>query len=137
MLISDLISDVFASDLYRVIVPYLRGFGPTRFIAADAVRNGQQAVLARDVIALMDALKIGTATLGGCDWGARTACIVAAIWPERCSALVSVSGYLIGSQQAGGMPLPPEAERSWWYQFYFATDRGQRGYERSEEHTSE
>src|SRR3546814_506642 len=77
----------------------------------------------------MDALKIGTATLGGCDWGARTACIVAAIWPERCSALVSVSGYLIGSQQAGGMPLPPEAERSWWYQFYFATDRGQRGYE--------
>ncbi|WP_348769828.1 alpha/beta hydrolase [Sphingopyxis sp. PAMC25046] len=123
------VAPLLAKAGYRVIVPYLRGYGPTRFIGADAFRNGQQTVLALDVIALMDALKIGTATLGGCDWGARTACIVAAIWPERCTALVSVSGYLIGSQEAGAMPLPPKAERSWWYQFYFATDRGERGYE--------
>jgi pimeloyl-ACP methyl ester carboxylesterase len=114
---------------YRVVIPYLRGYGTTRFISADLPRNGQQAAFAVDVIALMDALKIPTATLAGCDWGARTACIVAAMRPERCTALVSVSGYLIGSQQANVMPLPPKAELSWWYQFYFATERGQRGYD--------
>jgi pimeloyl-ACP methyl ester carboxylesterase len=114
---------------YRVIVPYLRGYGTTRFLATDAVRNGQQAALAVDVIALMDALDIRQAVLAGFDWGARTACIVAALWPERCKALVSVSGYLIGNQEAGKRPLPPEAELSWWYQFYFATSRGRAGYE--------
>ncbi|MEJ1962965.1 MAG: alpha/beta hydrolase [Gammaproteobacteria bacterium] len=114
---------------YRVVIPYLRGYGTTRFISADAIRNGQQAVFANDVIALMDALKISKATVAGCDWGARTACILAAVWPERCKALVSVSGYLIGSQQANVMPLAPQAELSWWYQFYFATERGQRGYD--------
>lgn len=114
---------------FRVIIPYLRGYGATRFVAADTLRNGQQAALANDVIALMNALNIQTATIAGCDWGARTACIVAAIWPERCGALVSVSGYLIGSQKANAMPLAPAAELSWWYQFYFATERGQRGYE--------
>ena len=114
---------------YRVIVPYLRGYGTTRFLAEGTVRNGQQAALAVDVIALMDALGIGQAVLAGFDWGARTACIVAALWPERCKALVSVSGYLIGNQDAGKMPLPPRAELSWWYQFYFATSRGRAGYE--------
>ena len=114
---------------YRVIVPYLRGYGTTRFLAADAVRNGQQAALAVDVIALMDALDLRQAVLAGFDWGARTACIVAALWPERCRALVSVSGYLIGNQDAGKRPLPPRAELSWWYQFYFATSRGRAGYE--------
>lgn len=114
---------------FRVIIPYLRGYGATRFVAAETLRNGQQAALAHDVIALMNALNIHTATIAGCDWGARTACIVAAIWPERCGALVSVSGYLIGSQKANAMPLAPAAELSWWYQFYFATERGQRGYE--------
>jgi pimeloyl-ACP methyl ester carboxylesterase len=114
---------------YRVVIPYLRGYGTTRLASADTLRNGQQAVFALDVIALMDALKIKTATIAGFDWGARTACIVAAIWPERCTALVSVSGYLIGSQQANFKPLPPKAELAWWYQFYFATERGQRGYE--------
>ncbi|MBC9034445.1 alpha/beta hydrolase [Sphingomonas sp. JC676] len=114
---------------YRVIIPHLRGYGTTRFLAAAAVRNGQQAVFALDVIALMDALKIPTAIVAGFDWGARTANIVAALWPERCKALVSVSGYLIGSQKANSMPLPPKAELSWWYQFYFATERGRLGYE--------
>ncbi|WP_260583059.1 alpha/beta fold hydrolase [Sphingopyxis sp. PET50] len=123
------VAPLLAKAGYRVIVPYLRGYGATRFVAADAFRNGQQAALAQDVIALMDALKIESATIAGCDWGARTACIVAAIWPERCTALVSVSGYLIGSQQANAMPLPPQAELSWWYQFYFATERGARGYD--------
>jgi pimeloyl-ACP methyl ester carboxylesterase len=116
---------------YRVITPYLRGYGATRFLAADTVRNGQPAALALDVIALMDALKIQKAVLGGCDWGARTADIVAALWPERCKALVSVSGYLIGSQAAGKAPLPPAAEFQWWYQFYFATERGRAGYEQN------
>jgi pimeloyl-ACP methyl ester carboxylesterase len=116
---------------YRVITPYLRGYGATRFLAADTVRNGQPAALALDVIALMDALKIQKAVLGGCDWGARTADIVAALWPERCKALVSVSGYLIGSQAAGKVPLPPAAEFQWWYQFYFATERGRAGYEQN------
>ena len=119
-----------ASAGYRVIVPYLRGYGATRFLSADTPRNGQQAVVAIDVIALMDALKIEKATIGGFDWGARTANIVAALWPERCKAMVSVSGYLIGSQQAGKMPLPPEAELQWWYQYYFATERGREGYDK-------
>jgi pimeloyl-ACP methyl ester carboxylesterase len=116
---------------YRVIVPYLRGYGGTRFRSADTMRNGQQAALALDIIALMDALKIGRALIGGFDWGARTANIVAALWPERCVAMVSVSGYLIGSQQANEAPLPPAAELAWWYQFYFATERGRIGYERN------
>jgi len=113
---------------FRVIVPYLRGYGATRFLSNETPRNGQQSVLAVDTIALMDALKIEKATIGGFDWGARTACIVAALWPERCTALVSVSGYLIGSQEAGKMPLPPKAELEWWYQYYFATERGRAGY---------
>ena len=115
---------------YRVIVPYLRGYGTTRFLSSTTPRNGQQAVVAVDIIALLDALKIGRAILGGFDWGARTADIIAAIFPERCTGLVSVSGYLIGSQQAGQVPLPPKAELQWWYQYYFATERGRAGYER-------
>ncbi len=114
---------------YRVIVPYLRGYGTTRFLSSDTLRNGQQSVVALDVIELMDALKIERAILAGFDWGARSADIVAALWPERCKALVSVSGYLIGSQQAGQVPLPPQAELQWWYQYYFATERGRAGYE--------
>jgi pimeloyl-ACP methyl ester carboxylesterase len=114
---------------YRVIVPYLRGYGSTRFLSADTPRNGQQSVVAVDLIALMDALKIDQAILGGFDWGARTVDIVAALWPQRVKGLVSVSGYLIGSQAAGKKPLPPKAELAWWYQFYFATDRGYAGYD--------
>lgn len=113
---------------YRVIVPHLRGYGSTRFLDAKAVRNGEPAALAADVVALMDALKIDKAVLAGYDWGARTADIVAALWPQRVKGLVSVSGYLIGSQEAGKQPLPPSAELQWWYQFYFATERGQAGY---------
>jgi pimeloyl-ACP methyl ester carboxylesterase len=124
------VAPLLASAGYRVIVPYLRGYGTTRFLSADTVRNGQQAVLAVDAIALMDALKIEKAILGGFDWGARTVDIMAALWPERCKALVSVSGYLIGSQQAGKMPLPPKAELQWWYQYYFATERGRAGYDK-------
>jgi pimeloyl-ACP methyl ester carboxylesterase len=116
---------------YRVIIPHLRGFGTTRFLSPDTPRNGQQAAFAVDVISLMDLLDIRSAIIGGCDWGARTACIVAALWPERCKALVSVSGYLIGSREANALPLPPRAELSWWYQFYFATERGRLGYERN------
>jgi pimeloyl-ACP methyl ester carboxylesterase len=115
---------------YRVIVPHLRGYGTTRFLSDTAMRNGQQAVLAVDVIALMDALKIPTAVIGGFDWGARTANIVAALWPERVKAMVSVSGYLIGSREINQHPLPPKAEYAWWYQFYFATERGREGYEK-------
>jgi pimeloyl-ACP methyl ester carboxylesterase len=115
---------------YRVIVPYLRGYGSTQFLSSETFRNGQPAALASDIIALMDALKIAKATVAGYDWGARTADIMAALWPERCKALVSVSGYLIGSREAGKMPLPPKAELQWWYQFYFATERGQLGYEK-------
>ena len=115
---------------YRVIVPYLRGYGTTRFLSSNTFRNGQQSVVAVDIIALMDALKISKAIIGGFDWGARTANIIAALWPERCKALVSVSGYLIGSQQAGKVPLPPQAELQWWYQYYFATERGRAGYEK-------
>jgi len=114
---------------YRVIVPYLRGYGSTRFLSADTPRNGQQAVVAVDIIALMDALKIDKAIFGGFDWGARTVNIIAALWPDRCKAMVSVSGYLIGSQEANRPPLPPKAELAWWYQFYFATERGYAGYE--------
>ncbi|MEO8114770.1 MAG: alpha/beta fold hydrolase, partial [Phenylobacterium sp.] len=124
------VAPLLAQAGYRVIVPYLRGYGTTRFRAADAVRNGQPSALAADVIALMDALSIQRAILAGFDWGARTADIVAALWPERCKALVSVSGYLIGSQAAGKAPLPPGAELQWWYQYYFATERGRLGYER-------
>ena len=114
---------------YRVIMPYLRGYGSTRFLSADTPRNGQQAVVAVDIIALMDALKISQASFGAFDWGARTANIIAALWPERVKSMVSVSGYLIGSQKANETPLPPKAELAWWYQFYFATERGQKGYE--------
>ena len=124
------VAPVLAAKGYRVIVPYLRGYGTTRFLSPDAVRNGQQSALAVDVIALMDALKIDRAIIGGCDWGARTANVVAALWPERCKAMVSVSGYLIGSQAANRMPLPPTSELQWWYQFYFATERGRAGYEK-------
>ena len=115
---------------YRAIVPYLRGYGSTRFRSDETVRNGEQAVLAVDVIAFLDALGIDRAIVAGFDWGARTACIVAALWPERCDGLVSVSGYLIGSQAAGKQPLPPEAEHQWWYQYYFATERGRAGYDK-------
>jgi pimeloyl-ACP methyl ester carboxylesterase len=114
----------------RVIIPYLRGYGTTRFLSHETVRNGQPSALAIDLIALMDALRIEKVTLAGFDWGARTADIVAALWPERCKGLVSVSGYLIGSQEAGKTPLPPQAEFEWWYQFYFATERGRTGYEK-------
>ena len=124
------VAPLLASAGYRVIVPYLRGYGTTRFLADETFRNGQPAALALDTIALMDALKVQKATLAGFDWGARTADIVAALWPERCKALVSVSGYLIGSREAGKMPLPPKAELQWWYQFYFATERGRAGYEK-------
>ena len=124
------VAPALASAGYRVIVPYLRGYGSTRFLAGDTVRNGQPAALAGDVVDLMDALKIEKAILGGFDWGARTGDIVAALWPERCKALVAVSGYLIGSQEAGRIPLPPTAELQWWYQYYFATERGRAGYDK-------
>ncbi len=113
---------------YRVIVPYLRGYGTTRFLSAGTPRNGQQAALAVDAIALMDALRMEKVIVAGCDWGARTADILAAIQPERCRGLVSVSGYLIGSQELNRAPLPPKAEQQWWYQYYFATERGEAGY---------
>jgi pimeloyl-ACP methyl ester carboxylesterase len=124
------VTPLLASAGYRVFVPYLRGYGTTRFLSSEAVRNGQQSAIALDIVDLMDALKIEKATIGGCDWGARTACIIAALWPERCKALISVSGYLIGSQEANRMPLPPKAELQWWYQYYFATERGQAGYDK-------
>jgi pimeloyl-ACP methyl ester carboxylesterase len=119
---------LLAAAGYRVIAPFLRGYGGTRFRSEQTPRNGQQAVVAVDAVALMDALKIPTAILAGFDWGARTADIVAALWPERCKALASVSGYLIGNPAAGQTPLPPKAELQWWYQFYFATERGRAGY---------
>jgi pimeloyl-ACP methyl ester carboxylesterase len=125
------VAPLLAAEGYRVIVPYQRGYGTTRFLSDGTVRNGQQSAFAVDVIALMDALKIESATIGGCDWGARTANIVSVLWPERCKALVSVSGYLIGNQQLGKQPLPPKAELQWWYQFYFATERGRAGYEKN------
>ena len=122
------VAPVLASKGYRVIVPHLRGYGTTRFLSKTTPRNGQQSVLAMDAIALLDALNIEKAIVGGCDWGARTVNIVAALWPERVKAMVSVSGYLIGSQAANRKPLPPKAEQSWWYQYYFATERGEAGY---------
>jgi len=124
------VTPVLAAAGYRVIVPYLRGYGSTRFLASDTPRNGQQSVVAVDIAALMDALKIDKAILAGFDWGARTANIIAALWPERCKAQVSVSGYLIGSQEANKAPLPPAAELQWWYQYYFATERGRAGYDK-------
>jgi pimeloyl-ACP methyl ester carboxylesterase len=124
------VAPLLASASYRVIVPYLRGYGSTRFLSSETFRNGQQSVVAVDIVALMDVLKIEKATLGGFDWGARTADIIAALWPERCEGLVSVSGYLIGSQEAGKAPLPPAAELQWWYQYYFATERGRAGYDK-------
>jgi pimeloyl-ACP methyl ester carboxylesterase len=123
------VAPLLAQEGYRAIVPYLRGYGTTRFLSGETLRNGQQSVLAVDVIALMDALGIEKAILAGFDWGARTANVVAALWPERCKALVSVSGYLIGSPEANKMPLPPKAELQWWYQYYFATERGRAGYD--------
>ncbi len=124
------VTPLLAGKGYRVIVPYLRGYGTTRFLSNDTFRNGQPSAVAVDMIALLDALKIQKAILGGFDWGARTANIMAALWPERCKAMVSVSGYLIGSPASGKIPLPPEAELQWWYQFYFATERGRAGYEK-------
>src|ERR1700681_941904 len=118
------VAPVLAEAGYRAIVPYLRGYGSTRFLSSDTVRNGQPAALAVDLKDFLDALKIERPILAGFDWGARTANIFAALWPERSKAMVSVSGYLIGSQEAGRTPLPPQAEFEWWYQFYFATDRG-------------
>jgi pimeloyl-ACP methyl ester carboxylesterase len=122
------VAPILAANGRRVIVPHLRGYGSTRFLSDDTPRNGEQAALAVDAIALLDALEVDRAVVAGFDWGARTADIVAALWPERCSGLVSVSGYLIGSQDAGRQPLPPAAELQWWYQYYFATERGRDGY---------
>src|SRR6202043_2674281 len=124
------VAPLLASAGYRVIIPHLRGYGTTRFLSDATLRNGQQSALAVDIIALMDALKIEKPTIAGYDWGARTANIIAALWPERCKAMVSVSGYLIGSQEAGKMPLPPKAELQWRYQYYFATERGRAGYDK-------
>ncbi|WP_275627441.1 alpha/beta hydrolase [Pseudomonas sp. 273] len=125
------VAPLLAARGYRVIVPWLRGYGSTRFLSERTMRNGQPAAVASDIIALMDALKIDKAILAGFDWGARTADIIAALWPQRCKGLVAVSGYLIGSQEAGSKPLPPEAEFLWWYQFYFATERGRLGYQQN------
>ena len=124
------VAPLLASAGYRVIVPYLRGYGTTRFLSSETFRNGQQSVIPLDTIALMDALGIRKAILAGFDWGARTADIVAALWPERCKALVSVSGYLIGNPSTSKLPLPPSAELQWWYQYYFATERGRDGYDK-------
>jgi pimeloyl-ACP methyl ester carboxylesterase len=125
------VTSLLGSAGYRVIVPYLRGYGTTRFLSDKFIRNGQQSALATDIIHLMDALKIEKAIIGGFDWGARTANIMAVLWPERCKAIVSVSGYLIGNPESNKLPLSPKAEFSWWYQFYFATERGRLGYERN------
>jgi len=124
------VTPALAAAGYRVIVPFVRGYGTTRFPSDDTVRNGQQAAVAVDAIALMDALEVEKAILAGFDWGARTADVIAALWPDRCKALVSVSGYLIGSQAANEAPLPPQAEYAWWYQYYFATERGRVGYDK-------
>ncbi|WP_345761244.1 alpha/beta fold hydrolase [Diaminobutyricibacter sp. McL0608] len=123
------VAPLLADQGFRVIVPFLRGFGTTRFLSDETLRNGQQSVVAVDALALMDALQLEQAVVAGFDWGARTADIVAALWPERCTGLVSVSGYLIGNQAAGRQPLPPAAELQWWYQYYFATERGRAGYD--------
>ncbi|KRB51338.1 alpha/beta hydrolase [Rhizobium sp. Root708] len=124
------VAPILAAAGYRVIIPYLRGYGTTRFLSKNAFRNAQQAALAVDMIEFMDALKIKEAVVGGFDWGARTVNIMAALWPERCKGMVSVSGYLIGSQEANKKPLPPQAELAWWYQYYFATERGREGYDK-------
>jgi len=124
------VTPILAARGFRVVVPYLRGYGTTRFLSDATVRNGQQSAVAVDIIALMDALKIDQAIVAGFDWGARTANIMAALWPERCKATVSVSGYLIGSPEANKAPLPPQAELAWWYQYYFATERGRAGYDK-------
>jgi pimeloyl-ACP methyl ester carboxylesterase len=124
------VAPLLASAGYRVIIPHLRGYGTTRFLSSETFRNGQQSVVALDIIALMDAFKIEKAIIAGFDWGARTANIIAALWPERCKAMVSVSGYLIGSLDSNKKPLPPKAEFAWWYQFYFATERGRAGYDK-------
>ena len=124
------VAPLLAAKGYRVIIPYLRGYGTTRFIAQETFRNGQPSAMALDIVALMDALEIKNATIAGFDWGARTADIIAALWPERCSGLVSVSGYGIGSRESSKVPLPPKAELQWWYQYYFATERGRAGYEK-------
>jgi pimeloyl-ACP methyl ester carboxylesterase len=124
------VAPLLASRGYRVIVPCVRGYGTTRFLSSETFRNGQPSALAVDTIAFMDALKIQKTIFAGFDWGARTADIIAALWPERCKALVSVSGYLIGSQETGKMPLPPKNELEWWYQYYFATERGRAGYDK-------
>jgi pimeloyl-ACP methyl ester carboxylesterase len=124
------VAPMLASAGFRVIVPYLRGYGTTQFLSNETFRNGEQAAVAVDIIDLMDALKIEKATLAGFDWGARTGDIIAALWPKRCKALVSVSGYLIGSQATGKLPLPPKAELQWWYQYYFATENGRAGYDK-------
>jgi len=124
------VAPLLAKAGYRVIVPHVRGYGTTRFLSSETFRNGQPSAIAEDTIALMDALKIHRAILAGFDWGGRTANIIAALWPERCKAMVSVSGYLIGSQEAGKIPLPPKAELEWWYQYYFATERGRAGYDK-------
>jgi pimeloyl-ACP methyl ester carboxylesterase len=123
------VTPLLTAQGFRVIVPYLRGYGTTRFRSDATPRNGQQSALAADAVALLDALRIDEAIIGGFDWGARTANVVAALWPARCKAMVSVSGYLIGNQAAGQEPLPPPDELSWWYQFYFATERGRIGYD--------
>src|SRR4029079_12301807 len=125
------VAPLLGSAGYRVIIPYLRGYGTTRFLSEETMRNGQPSAIAVDIVAFMDALKIEKAILAGYDWGARTADIIAALWPERCKALVSVSGYLIGSQESGKVPLPPKAGLEWWYQFYFATERGREGYDKN------
>jgi pimeloyl-ACP methyl ester carboxylesterase len=124
------VAPLLAAAGYRVIVPYLRGYGSTRFLSAGTLRSGQPIAVAADAIALMDALKISSAVFAGFDWGARTANIVATLWPKRCKAMVSVSGYLVGTQASGRLPLPPKAELQWWYQFYFATERGRAGYDK-------
>jgi pimeloyl-ACP methyl ester carboxylesterase len=124
------VAPMLASKGYRVIVPYARGYGTTRFLSGDTFRNGQPSALAADVVAMMDTLRVDRAVIGGYDWGARSADIIAALWPERCKALVSVSGYLIGNPETGKLPLPPRDELQWWYQFYFATERGRAGYEK-------
>ncbi|MDM0049833.1 alpha/beta fold hydrolase [Variovorax sp. J22R115] len=125
------VAPMLAAAGHRVIVPHLRGYGGTRFISDKTPRNGQQSAIALDIVDLLDALKIEKAVVAGCDWGARTACIMAALWPQRVNALVSVSGYLIGSQKIGEIPLLPQAEQQWWYQYYFATERGRLGYEKN------
>jgi pimeloyl-ACP methyl ester carboxylesterase len=122
------VTPLLAAHGHRVLVPFVRGYGTTRFLSEDSPRNGQQAAVAADVVDFLDALGIERAVLAGFDWGARSAGVVAALWPDRCSGLVSVSGYLIGSQAANAVPLPPQAEYAWWYQFYFATERGRAGY---------